>query len=511
MSRGSGFGPAVLDGELRYVSASQIEKFDVESYGGCPRRWGFGYIVGKREPEIKAQRLGKQCHSQIEHYLDTGENVLGPIALAGFRFLPKPKTTVQEVQIGALLEHMPGGFHGPVVSELDCAGVPVVGFVDCVNASGAAQNDAGDSVIEPNVVEAIDWKTTKRIDDEVDPDTGIVLKRGLAKTAEQLSRTHQMVGYGEWLRRRHPNIVAVRLSHGVFQTQRSKVAVKRSALVTVDEVRERWRRSEKVVEAMKAAASVTDVLQLPANLASCSAFGKACPFQADCPRESKDHLASLFGRGKAMSLLDKIRMRRTGTEVEAAMTTAAAAVPSAPAPYEFSAAALAAETAKLASEEAAIRSASVTPPDAPEPTPVKPAELVYNGAKLAELEAPKLETVEPVKKRGRPPKSAEPVAEPAAGLTLYLDCIEDGVAAQRLDGYVQGLADELARAAGAADIRCAGNDTALGFGRYKGALAATARAAPPPSGAYLASSTNELVAIVVEALRPTARVIQGVK
>ncbi len=510
MSRGKGYGPSIIDGRIQYVSVSQLEKFDAESYGGCQRRWWFSYVAGKPEPEIKAQRLGKQVHSQIEHYLGTGENVLGPLALSGFRFLPKPKTVEIEVSIATFENER-------IVSALDCADIPVVGYVDCVNASGASENDAGDSVIEPNVVEAIDWKTTKRIDDEVDPDTGIVVRRGLAKTAEQLSRTHQMIGYGEWLRRRHPNAIAVRLSHGVFQTQGPRLAVKRSALVTVDEVRERWRRSEKVAEGMKAAALVDDVSKLPANLASCSAYG-GCPFREDCPREAKAILASLFGKGKAMSLLDKVRMRKTGTEAPSE------ALPQTPAPSLTNPAdvrAVAAEIDALAAEEAAMRLASVVPPDAPEPTPVAPAALAVLGP-------PTLQTVEPVKKprktkvtsEGKITNPDDPEVErarrlaatPAAdGITLYLDCIEDGVAAQRLDGYVQGLADELAKMAGAADIRCAPGDSALGFGKYKGALAATARAAPPPSGAYLASSANELVAIVVEALRPTARVIQGVK
>jgi hypothetical protein len=478
--RGRGYGPSIVDGRIRYVSVSQLEKFDAESYAGCPRRWWFSYVAGKPEPEIKAQRLGKQVHSQLEHYLLTGENVLGPLTLAGFRFLPKPKMVEVELSIATFDD-------GQIVSGLDCADIPVVGYVDCVNASGASENDAGESVLEPDVVEAIDWKTTKRIDDEVDPDTGIVVKKGLAKTAEELSRTHQMVGYGEWLRRRHPSAQAIRLSHGVFQTQGARVAVKRSALVTVEEVRERWRRSEKVAESMKAAARVEDVAKLPANLSACSAYG-GCPFRRDCPRETISILASLFGKGKAMSLLDKINARKNGTPAPVVMTPPPPATPD---PAE-----VAAETAKLATEEAAMRTASVVPPDAPTPTPPT----------LAAVEVTKLESVEPVKKT-RKVKDAQLTQ---AGLTLYLDCHEDGVATKRLEAYAQTLADELARAAGAADIRCAPEKSELSFGKWKGALAAVARATPPEPGAYAVNMSNEIVAVVAEALAPTAaRVVRG--
>lgn len=477
MSRSQGFGPSIVDGRLRYVSVSQLERFDAESYGGCQRRWWFRYVGAKPEPEIKAQRLGKQVHSQIEHYLKTGENVLGPLALAGFRFLPKPKTVEVEVPIGEQRD-------GEIVSGLDCAGVPVVGYVDCVNATGEGQNDAGESVVESEVVEATDWKTTKRIDDEIDPDTGIVIKKGLAKTAEQLSRTHQMVGYGEWLRRLHPTASAVRLSHGVFQTEGPRLAVKRSALVTVEEIRERWRRSERVAEGMKAAARVKDVTQLPANLASCTAYG-GCPFRADCPRESQAILASLFRKGETMSLLDKINARKNGATMPA---------PTAPDPG-----AIAAEAAKLAAEETAMRTASVVPPDAPEPTPPK-------------AEAP---AAEPAKKRkAKSEKAIESVIEEHANalarlhdVTLYLNCAEDGVATKRLETYAHELAATLAKEAGASDIRCASGEV-LGFGKWRGVLAAMAKAAPPEPGAY-ACSGDEIAMVVFEALAPTSRVVRG--
>lgn len=521
MSRDSGgFGPAVLDGRMRYVSVSAIEKYDTAVYGGCERRWWFRYVAHKSEPQIRAQKLGVQVHAQIEHYLKTGEMVLGDLARAGLRFIPEPIPTGPpglsvELQVGQMREHLPGGIHGPIDSEIALADVPVIGFLDILNARGIEKNDAGEVVVEPNVVEALDWKTTKRIDDEIDPDTGLVTAKGLAKSAEALAETHQMVTYGRLALVRYPHAIGVRLGHGVFQTEGVRKAVKRSIVITPDEVRARSRKSEAVVERMKGTATIEDVAKVPANLEACTAY-RGCPHQAHCPRSPKAVLAQLFG-GNGMSLLDKYKTR-TETPAAPPITTA----PPIEVVYEKpSADAVSAEAAKLAAEEAALRSSvSVTPPDAPEPT--KTATLVFNGTTSA---PPAEETKpEPTKKpRKKAEKAAadvleahagafERLADGPAGIVLYLNAIEDGVSFKRLETYAYALADELAKAEGAADVRCAPEKSSLAFGKWKGALAAVAKASPPPPGAYLASMSDEIVAVVAEALTPSAaRVVRGIR
>src|SRR5262245_20336800 len=83
-------GPAVADGKIRYLSVSSITAFDEKSFGGCERRWWYRYIAKVKEPPTKVQKLGTQVHAQIEHYLRTGEDVLGDLARSGARFLPRP-------------------------------------------------------------------------------------------------------------------------------------------------------------------------------------------------------------------------------------------------------------------------------------------------------------------------------------------------------------------------------------------------------------------------------------
>lgn len=131
------------------------------------------------------------------------------------------------------------------------------------------------------------------------------------------------------------------------------------------------------------------------------------------------------------------------------------------------------------------------------------------------------ETVVEKPKRGRKPKAA---SAPTAGdapvvtagetdLELYVNAIPCGVSVESLDGYVADLAAKLAADFKMSDIRLGQGDAhPLGFGRWRGALAAYAREAPPSPGSYMITTRgNELAEVVVEALRPLARVfVRGV-
>ncbi len=98
----------------------------------------------------------------------------------------------------------------------------------------------------------------------------------------------------------------------------------------------------------------------------------------------------------------------------------------------------------------------------------------------------------------------------AVGFDLYLDALEDGIAAQRLEVYAEELCQALCDQYKAADVRCAPEP--LSFGKWRGALAALAAAQLPPPGAYVCSSNNEVTMVVFEALRSKARrVVRGVK
>ena len=113
---------SVHAGILRQVSASQISKFDPSQQGGCNRRWYFDKVLGIGEPSTKSQEAGTSIHSEIEHYLLTGDNTLGRVAQSGMRFIPQPKEMMCY----------------KIESDLkDCtiADVPLTGRIDALNLS----------------------------------------------------------------------------------------------------------------------------------------------------------------------------------------------------------------------------------------------------------------------------------------------------------------------------------------------------------------------------------------
>ncbi|QDE72553.1 AT hook motif [Myxococcus xanthus] len=137
---------------------------------------------------------------------------------------------------------------------------------------------------------------------------------------------------------------------------------------------------------------------------------------------------------------------------------------------------------------------AVLPPDAPTPTPVQTAPEV---AQATEQPAPK--------RRGRPRKAAEPEQPKGEMRVLFVDCIPttfDGPKPESLTSYVDTMHRKVAEAGGVDDVRFAGSDSALGFGKWRGALAMAARAELPPPGAYFALGVaqSELMQVIVEAL-----------
>lgn len=151
--------------------------------------------------------------------------------------------------------------------------------------------------------------------------------------------------------------------------------------------------------------------------------------------------------------------------------------------------------AGIAARAAQGAGATVRPPDAPPalaqpemappPAPVAPAPVAAAPAP-APVEAAPAPTG---KKRGRPSK-AEAAARAAAGgapapaasdsgndqVIVLIGCMGTaGLVTQDLDTWVSGIAAKIAESSQAAEIRFAPNGSALGFGAWRGALAAAVR------------------------------------
>jgi hypothetical protein len=115
------------------------------------------------------------------------------------------------------------------------------------------------------------------------------------------------------------------------------------------------------------------------------------------------------------------------------------------------------------------------------------------------------------------PKKAK-VTTPAETTTattarvLFVDVVCSGVNPTPLEPYVNGLVQKICAEADVADLRFAPGDNPLGFGRWKGALAAAVRQSPPEPGEYLLLDVreSEIRQVVVEALQPLCtRVVRG--
>jgi len=250
---------AVKDGVMQFTSPSAITKFDPEQFGGCNRRWHLRYVVGKEEPQGKGAELGDQVHHEIEHYENTGEDVLSNIARAGKHAVDWVRARVLEGTAHVEL---------PMASLLEIRGVPVKGKIDVLNLSGRHYDDRGEH--EDGVPEAHDWKTTA--------------KPELMKRADELVATVQMPMYGvylaEHLSRLGPTPERVRLSHGYFGTQ-ARWYEKRSSVVPVERLARRWEEVGLTVAQMISVAREPDPLKVDPNWRSCDAW-RGCPFRNIC-------------------------------------------------------------------------------------------------------------------------------------------------------------------------------------------------------------------------------------
>ncbi len=367
-------GSTVVNGIIRFSSVSQVVQFDARREGGCPARWWFQKIKGKKEPSSDAQEAGKLDSRVLAHYLKTGEDVMRPEVRAVKHLLPSwgPDLEVEQ-QLGdiekavkmrdALVSgaRMPAGFADRLLLEIERVsglavdGIPFRGAADVRHFRGVYKDETGELREEApgNVVGEIgDHKGTSRVADYRSHGGAGKLYPGYAKSADEIGWHPQWLGYGVHAAYRHPELTHVRLSAHYYQTKHSLYAEKRTTLLEVGEVRERWRMVVlPVVREMVDVAKCSDQSEVPHNNRSCTQFGKPCPHDAYCVRDKGD-IFDLLGidktQGETMaidSLFDDVPSTpQNGVAQHAAADTKA------PASDAEHAAATALARAKLATE-----------------------------------------------------------------------------------------------------------------------------------------------------------------
>lgn len=386
-------GASVRNRRLIYSSVSQVALFDPETEG-CNRKWAFQYVFGKKLAKTDAQGEGTDHGAALEHYFKTGEDVLTPVLQHARKFFPIPGPDLEveqplcvdtvdsagkPVYMGGLLRAIElrerllrtsdAGERARILAEMrDYAGllaadIPIDGAADFRHFRGEYLDEEGVLRREhPSaiVVETNDLKTTSRIDShkiKKGQNAGMILP-GRAKTAAQICDHVQMLGYSVSTAHRRPDVTHFRMSHVYAQTE-GKKAVKRTGIISRDELLLRWAQKEAVVLQMDQAAGAQKIEDVAPNVNACGAYthvsptdGKTtlpgCGHRYYCPLSSAQVSVNLLGyhpqEFEAMSLFDQLSIPGTNGVPAPAPPPSPAAPPPTDAEH---AAAVAAEKAKL--------------------------------------------------------------------------------------------------------------------------------------------------------------------
>lgn len=255
--------PAVVDGELRHLSVSQLKDFVL-----CERSWWFSRVMRLARKATKGQATGTEGHAQLEHYLKTGEDVLGPVAAAGKHLLPEPG---EGLLVELALDAPP----------LTAAGVPFKGFIDLLNLRHAGEG----------LVRVTDHKFTSDID------------RWAARPSDLATTRHehgiQMVGYARWVSARWPWVERLELEHLYYQTKGAKRAESRVVTVEAGEFRDEWKRVENTANHMKDVAKARELDDVHPNWSACDKYG-GCSYRTQC-------LSNQATKGVPVSLLNRLK------------------------------------------------------------------------------------------------------------------------------------------------------------------------------------------------------------
>lgn len=237
------------------LSASQLASFDPRTTWGCNRRWWFRNIAGRSEPQNRGQEQGEQVHAEIEHYLKTGVNGMGPIAMSGFEYMPPP------MEPGMGVEHVIQD------GELDALGVPFAGKID---------------VWRPGIPEIIDWKTS----------SNVMLYK---KQPPALLKDIQVNSYAMWAFRRDPSLEAVKARLVYLQTGRTRYSDESAVVLTRGGVEGFWAGEvTPLVRNILDTAKAERIEDIPPTEAHCTVGRTQCPHFNVCPRKGVVSMAGLL-------------------------------------------------------------------------------------------------------------------------------------------------------------------------------------------------------------------------
>lgn len=246
------------------LSVSQVEDFDPDQLGGCPRRWWFERIQGHRPESTAASEDGHQGHALSARYLTTGERpgrvrlgkAVNAVIDAGHLPRPGPHLQVERRFSGQPHRDTAGAWVPLDVSRtLWHAGHPWEGFIDL-----RFRHRSGTATVW-------DHKFSSDIHDRALP-------------AERLIRTVQMPVYALDTLREWPDTRGFNLVH-LYVSRRGVESFIRHQRVSVEQVQKRAAELVPLVQQMDAVRGVTAQDDVPFNRAACHAR-MGCPHQFRC-------------------------------------------------------------------------------------------------------------------------------------------------------------------------------------------------------------------------------------
>lgn len=338
--------------KLSHVSASQLDLFQ-----RCPRSWFFQYVLKIKPPSTPAQERGTAIHSEVEHYLRTGEirpSEFEDLVSAAAAHLPVGGKLLIEHEIGGPLDQPPGERGKPRYGIPTFEGGPRwVGFIDLLD-------------LETHIPTVTDHKSTSNFK--------------YCKTEDELANNTQLVSYAKYVFDLVPNANECELEHVYIRTTGKPASRVVSTVVNRFRVFEMWSKFLTTIRTMCAIAeSVTDPQAVEPNTDSCGDYG-GCPHLARCGVQ-KNILGGFVPMKK--SLMEKLQQIEAPTVKDVAQELErSTSVPADSSPAQSMARVLGAFLPQSGAT-------GVLPPDAParETTP----------AEAEALAAPK--------KRGRPKKA----------------------------------------------------------------------------------------------------------
>lgn len=95
--------PSIENRELVRCSVSQLEKYNPNAYGGCPRKWAYNKLAGLEEPTTSAQQFGTEGHGRFDAFWRTGDfEELSDLERNALPFLPVGHKAYSEVNLSWL-------------------------------------------------------------------------------------------------------------------------------------------------------------------------------------------------------------------------------------------------------------------------------------------------------------------------------------------------------------------------------------------------------------------------